>query len=310
MKILYKVILSFSVLFSAFFTQASFASDAVWTVAEISGDVEVIRGKMHKINYSNSVIIIGDKLLSGDALRTGKNSRIILIRGSQSIIVSPQSVMKLPEKQNNSRFTRIIQSLGTLLFSVDKKEMQHFEVKTPYLAAVVKGTTFTVNVDDNGTAVHVIEGAVEVSPLKGTPKIIRSGQTAIVSFKTEYNLTIKGYNAPENQAKSNNYTTKIAAIKSIQKLIKPKMAHLYKRSNGKAQLKVTTNGSFFYANLKSENQKEFIKNHNILLQASKLPGSSSAPPVTVPPVAPPVVSHPPVAPPPVAPPPVAPPTTP
>jgi len=59
--------------------------------------------------------------------------------------------------------TRIFQRFGTLMFQVDKRMVKHFQVDTPFLHAVVKGTTFTVSVDAGGAAVHVTEGLVEVT---------------------------------------------------------------------------------------------------------------------------------------------------
>ena len=56
---------------------------------------------------------------------------------------------------------------------MEKKNVKHFEVETPYLAAVVKGTQFSVTVNANSTSVNVKRGQVEVSDF-------RSGQIARV----------------------------------------------------------------------------------------------------------------------------------
>src|SRR3546814_14786860 len=58
-------------------------------------------------------------------------------------------------------------SSDLIVFSIKKKLTPHFGVQTPYLAAVVKGTTFSVTVDGTGASVQVVEGAVEVSTLDG-----------------------------------------------------------------------------------------------------------------------------------------------
>ena len=68
---------------------------------------------------------------------------------------------------------RSSRSSGSILLEVEKKAQNHFEVETPYLVAVVKGTQFQVSVDRAGSKVDVISGQVEVADL-------RSGQIALV----------------------------------------------------------------------------------------------------------------------------------
>jgi hypothetical protein len=83
--------------------------------------------------------------------------------------------------------------MGSLLFKVEKQASQHFEVETPYLAAVVKGTTFSVSVDGEASAVHVVEGAVEVKALAtGQVGLIKPGYTAVVSQRRGSGLKIIG----------------------------------------------------------------------------------------------------------------------
>lgn len=83
--------------------------------------------------------------------------------------------------------------MGSLLFKVEKRASQHFEVETPYLAAVVKGTTFSVSVDGEASAVHVVEGAVEVKALAtGQVGLIKPGYTAVVSERRGRGLKIIG----------------------------------------------------------------------------------------------------------------------
>ena len=43
---------------------------------------------------------------------------------------------------------------GSILLDVEKRNVQHFEVETPYLAAVVKGTQFRVTVGPTGSRVE------------------------------------------------------------------------------------------------------------------------------------------------------------
>jgi len=68
-----------------------------------------------------------------------------------------------------------------MLYKVKRTGVPHFEVTTPMLAAVVKGTTFTVVVDQKGAAVQVTEGVVEVSSLTGDARrLVEGGMTVYV----------------------------------------------------------------------------------------------------------------------------------
>ena len=115
----------------------------------------------------------------GAVVETGETGRVVLSRGTESIMVSPNSSIAVSPDSDSGGMTRILQRVGTILLQVDKQDRQHFEVETPYLAAVVKGTKFTVSVDAEGAAVHVMEGAVETIDLDtGDVGMIRPGQTA------------------------------------------------------------------------------------------------------------------------------------
>ena len=60
-----------------------------------------------------------------------------------------------------------------------KRDVEHFEVLTPYLAAVVKGTEFIVTLEPEIADVQVITGEVEVAQLEtGETASVRTGQAA------------------------------------------------------------------------------------------------------------------------------------
>ncbi len=158
-----------------------------WTIAELSGRVEILRSGAQPIALTG-----GDSLRPGDVIATGPDSRAVLVRGSESIVVAPGSRMGLPATNDSGFGTLILQQLGTLLFKVDKQPQQHFEVKTPYLAAVVKGTTFTVSVDAREAAVHVVEGAVQVADGGGAMALLTPGQTARIATRAGARLEVEG----------------------------------------------------------------------------------------------------------------------
>ena len=89
------------------------------------------------------------------------------------MMISPNSVVGLPAEKKEGLSTTIVQQAGSILLEVEKRNVKHFEVETPYLAAVVKGTQFRVTVNAGSTSVDVLRGQVEVADFK-------SGQIAQV----------------------------------------------------------------------------------------------------------------------------------
>ena len=89
--------------------------------------------------------------------------------------------------------TTITQQAGTILLEVERQNVKHFEVETPYLAAVVKGTQFQVSVDAAGSHVTVLRGQVEVADFKtGQIGQILPGQTAAAFSKGNTGLALSG----------------------------------------------------------------------------------------------------------------------
>lgn len=143
------------------------AEDAAWRVSKSTGDVWVSTSGVQQASLTDDAV-----LNPGDTIRTGRNGRVLLVRGQEKILVSPNSVVGVPA-QTSQGSTTIIQQSGTILIEVEKRNGQHFEVETPYLAAVVKGTQFRVAVGQGETYVNVLSGRVEVTDF-------RSGQSALV----------------------------------------------------------------------------------------------------------------------------------
>ncbi len=71
---------------------------------------------------------MGDTFSGGDWIETGPDGRAIVRRGDESIVVAPNSRIGLPRDNTGSFATRILQTLGTILLTVEKKASQHFEV--------------------------------------------------------------------------------------------------------------------------------------------------------------------------------------
>jgi hypothetical protein len=152
------------------------AQEARWTLIESSGSVFVAQPLV-----TPRLVSLQEKLAPGSMLTTGGNGRAVVRRGGQDITIGPNSRISLPTADTGG-MTKILQDFGAAMFKVDKRGVQHFQVDTPMIAAVVKGTTFTVSVAAGTHSVHVVEGLVEVSNLSGGPPVpVRAGATAFVA---------------------------------------------------------------------------------------------------------------------------------
>ncbi len=156
-------------------SQYAFAGEG-WRIVDTAGDVKAGGAGFMPIALSNN------QTLPADAwVETTATGRAVLARGLESIVVGPNSRVQLPNDEVNGN-TQILQTMGSALYQIGKQQKPHFQVDTPYLAAVVKGTTFTVTVQGDTATVAVSEGLVEVStPDHSDVEFVRPGFTASVS---------------------------------------------------------------------------------------------------------------------------------
>lgn len=167
---------------------ASAADDGVWAVSKSSGEVWLATDGAQPVSLNQE-----GTLKPGDTIRTGRNGRALLVRGEETILISPNSVVGLPAEKKEGLSTTIIQQAGSILLEVEKRNVKHFEVETPYLAAVVKGTQFSVTVGAGSTKVGVVRGQVEVSDFKtGQIAQVMPGQSATAFEHGKPGLSLSG----------------------------------------------------------------------------------------------------------------------
>jgi FecR protein len=164
------------------------AQDSTWHVSKSSGPVWVVTSGAQPASLSTESI-----LNPGDTIRTGPNGRVLLTRGEETVLIAPNSVIALPAAPRDGLATTIIEQAGSVLIQAEKRNVKHFQVETPYLAAVVKGTQFRVSVDQRGSSVNVLAGQVEVTDFKsGQHALVLPGQTAQVSLRGSGGLSLGG----------------------------------------------------------------------------------------------------------------------
>ena len=158
-----------------------------WAVSEMSGSATVTRAQGTATKAAR-----GTTLKQGDTLSTGAKSRVVLVRKQEFITISANSRLTVSPQKSGS-MVQILQKNGSAIYKIQKKTAPHFAVETPYLAAVVKGTTFIVNVNGSGASVQVTEGRVQVVANKGGAEhLLTAGKIGLIDAKSPGTLTVQG----------------------------------------------------------------------------------------------------------------------
>ena len=126
-----------------------------WVVTKLRGAAAILTGETW------GPLKRGDVVSDDRAIQTLDGGRITLQRGKEVIELGPHTAVRIDDR-TGQQFTTVKQYFGTVAVEAEVKDVQHFAVRTPYLAAVVKGTRFTVHSDDEGADVSVERGRVAV----------------------------------------------------------------------------------------------------------------------------------------------------
>src|SRR5689334_10053060 len=164
------------------------AEDGIWSVSKSASELWSAATGAQRASLEQD-----DSLKPGDTIRTGRNGRVLLTRGEETILIAPNSEIGVPTENKDGMATTIQQRAGSILLEVEKRNVKHFEVETPYLAAVVKGTRFRVTVNSTNTSVDVMRGQVEVDDFKsGQIAQIMPGQRATAFEHGKSGLLLSG----------------------------------------------------------------------------------------------------------------------
>lgn len=103
----------------------------------------------------------GDAVPDARKIRTGADGRAELVRGGERISLAPNTEVAIRDA-GDAKMTSVLQSFGSVSIEAERRNVQHFSVQTPVLAAVVKGTQFRVTYADGRAQVLVDRGVVQV----------------------------------------------------------------------------------------------------------------------------------------------------
>jgi hypothetical protein len=193
-----KLLIAAALIAQAFAATASAeTADPSWRIIQKAGEVSVTTGGFFPVSLKPDVA-----LPEGAVVTTGATGRAILRRGAEQIALAPRSSIALIT--DSTERTLIRQHSGSAFFDIGKRRAPHFEVGTPFLAAVVKGTSFRVNVNGSGAAVHVEEGAVEVATVyRSAVTLVRPGKSALVRTTGKAEIQLLENGAPTRTVTEN-----------------------------------------------------------------------------------------------------------
>ena len=145
-----------------------------WTAVRLRGEVFVYRDGWVKLER-------GDVVADDSIIRTLGRGRVSFERGAETIDLLPDSQIRIID-QTGRKFTTVMNDYGGVEIDAEVQNVEHFSVATPFLAAVVKGTHFSVTSDGNGSEVSVERGRVFVEDSSSHDTVtIVAGQTASTS---------------------------------------------------------------------------------------------------------------------------------
>lgn len=163
-----------SVIVTLFFLAPAALADN-WEAVKLRGGVfALVDGDWQQLERGS---VVSDSRI----VRTAQRSRVQFQRGNETIDLGPDTQVRIFDR-SGEKFTIVQQHFGQVEIEADKREVQHFAVQTQFLAAVVKGTRFSVTADARGANVDVSRGQVQVRDVARKLLVeVTPGQSASVS---------------------------------------------------------------------------------------------------------------------------------
>jgi len=159
---------------------ASFQGQAVWRIASLEGEVQVRAIGDDETPGAWRMPVVGERLEGRVEVETGANGRVWLVRDGDIVTLHGATAVRLPDAAEEDAPIEQMRGFGN--YQVEKRPEWSFKVKTPFLLALVKGTTFDVDIAEDYASLAVTEGVVNVSADENeNGQDVIHGQTAQVS---------------------------------------------------------------------------------------------------------------------------------
>jgi hypothetical protein len=152
---------------------AQTASADNWTITRLRGEVmQLVDGEWLPLKRAD--VVPDDR-----RIRTTNNGHATLVRGNETLELGPSTQIRIIDEGGGRPYTTVLQSWGTVDVQAEVRNVEHFAVRNQYLAAVVKGTRFSVSATSRGGAVDVERGSVSVGGSEQST-VVSAGQNAQV----------------------------------------------------------------------------------------------------------------------------------
>lgn len=210
---MYRVCLSaLLVLWTAF---SAGAAEGDWQVSKASQQVHYTVDKT-----TWKPVKVGDIIPNKAWISTGPRGRAQIVRGTESITFQPGTLAGIFTNSGLfERKTDVYQQVGTIDLEIEKRSRPHTTVETPFLAAVVKGTNFRVEVSKRNADVSVNRGLVQVTSFNsGQRADVGPGQSAAVDVSRGMTVSGKGLAASPSISSVAPTASRVPAIGSINSL--------------------------------------------------------------------------------------------
>ena len=153
-------------LFAAFLSVGLALSPPVAIAAADGTAVGVDPDAVARINSTDRVLLVGAEVSMGETVTTGPRGRVQLLFADETkIVVGPGSSLKIETylMNGNTADKLAIRALGgTFRFISGVSPKSAYSIHTPTAAIAVRGTSFDLSVDSEGTKVLLFDGALSV----------------------------------------------------------------------------------------------------------------------------------------------------
>lgn len=138
----------------------------------------------------------GDAVRAGDSVRTGRGARAEVALGTGVVRLYENSLLRIPSDAMRPEGPAAVGlERGSSIFEVLKRRPSDpFEVRTPEVVASVKGTRFSVVLEDQAAAISVYTGLVGVrgvAAATATEVLVREGFAAVGGAGRPFDLVIR-----------------------------------------------------------------------------------------------------------------------
>jgi uncharacterized membrane protein YgcG len=198
-----------------------------WTADKLRGEVlQLVDGQWQKLGRG---MVVPDSRV----IRTLAFGRVTFTRGNETVDIGPNTQIQIYDEGGRRPFTTVKQYFGSVSVEAEVEQVQHFAVQTPYLAAVVKGTRFTVTSDERGASVSVQRGHVMVASYGDRSReTISVGESAKVGATAGEVKVSSAEDVPTILADEDQAGAEVAKGKSGESSGKPKGKDDDSSSNG------------------------------------------------------------------------------